>query len=187
MIEDVWKKTSADILSTGYRFQKIGVPSPTDNTISKCRDLCAQNLCGAYGRTWGCPPGVGNEKECLDTVRKYSHAAVITKKYADVDFKDAEHLHELQKEHQDVCRKFSNALRKEGYDAMVLADGSCEYCGVCSYPEPCKFPDQIIASVSSYGILMDEYMTSEGIEFAFDGKGMTLYGVVLYNQKTEKI
>lgn len=174
---------SRDPLSVGYNFQRADTPSPNNDSMSKCRELCAQNLCGAYGVTWGCPPGIGSPKECLHAIGEYSNAAVIMKKFEKVDFNDKELMTKLQNDHQDVCRRFANALRKDGYGVLPLADGGCSYCGECSYPdEPCRFPDQKIPSVSCYGILMDEYLPSQGIDFSFEKDGMTLYGVILYNE-----
>jgi len=182
MIEDVWKNMSADPAAKGYSFRKIGLPSADAGSMSKCRELCAQNLCGAYGVTWGCPPGVGSEAECLKEMRSFSNAAILIKEYGGIDLKNKDLLERLGAEHQELCRRFCNALRKDGYRASAFSDGGCRYCGECSYPDdPCRFPDQRISSISSYGILMDEYMGSQGIDFSFKDNGMTLYGLVLYD------
>ena len=183
MIEDVWKKISADPLTVGYSFKKIDPPSPDRKTMNKCRELCSQNLCGAYGTSWGCPPGVGTEKECLNTVRKFSNAVVLIKKFDNIDISDLKSLETLGSGHQELCRRFWNALRKEGYDALPLSDGGCRYCKKCSYPdEPCRFPDQIVTSISCYGIMMEDYMKSQNIDFKFEKDSMTLYGLILYNE-----
>jgi predicted metal-binding protein len=183
MIEDVWKKISADPMTAGYSFKKIDPPSPDAETMSTCRKLCEQNLCGAYGTSWGCPPGVGTGEECLNIIRKFSNAAVITKKFDNIDTSDLKSLDALGKEHQEVCRRFGNALKKEGYEALPLSDGGCKYCKTCSYPdEPCRFPDQCVTSISCYGIMMEGYMKSQNIDFEFRKGSMTLYGLILYNE-----
>jgi len=183
MIDDVWKNMAADPATEGYSFRKIGLPSPDAGSMSKCRELCAQNLCGAYGVTWGCPPGAGTEAECLRLVGSFSEAAILMKRYDRIDLKDRDLLERLGAEHQEVCRRFSNALRREGFRAEAFSDGGCKYCGKCSYPDdPCRFPEQRISSISSYGIMMDEYMRSQGIDFEFRENGMTLYGLILYDE-----
>ena len=183
MIEDVWKKMSADPAATGCCFKEIGTPSPDAASMKKCRDLCAQNLCGEYGVTWACPPGVGSDRDCLKDIKSFSKAAVIIKKYEDVDLKDRAATGKLAVEFQDTCRRFGNMLRKNGYRVLPLSDGGCKYCKKCSYPEePCKFPDQKMASVSSYGIEMEEYMKKQNIDFKFSDDSMTLYGLILYDE-----
>jgi predicted metal-binding protein len=183
MIEDIWKKMSADPMAEGYSFKKIGLPSPNKETMSTCRRLCAQNLCGQYGVTWACPPGTGTEEECLGTIKKFSKAAVIIREFDNIDVKDEELVEALAEDHQEVCRRFGNLLREEGYSAVPLSDGGCKYCEECSYPdESCRFPDQMVPSISSFGIIMDEYMKSQNIDFEFRKDGMTLYGLMLYNE-----
>jgi len=183
MIEDVWKKMSADPALNGYSFKRIGLPSANEGTVSECRELCARNLCGAYGTTWGCPPGAGTEKECLDVIKGFSRAALLIREFQKMDLKDEVLLEGICTEHQEICRRFGNELRKEGYRAMPLSDGGCKYCEKCSYPdEPCAFPDQKVGSIACYGIMMDEYMRSQGVDFGFRKDGMTLYGLIMYDE-----
>ncbi|MDR1404888.1 MAG: DUF2284 domain-containing protein [Candidatus Methanoplasma sp.] len=183
MIEDTWEKMGADPMAKGYSFRKIGMPNPDMNTISECRVLCEQNLCGVYGLTWGCPPGVGSGEECLAAVASFSKAALITRKYEKIDTGDKELLERLGIEHREVCRRFGNALRREGFRVLPLADGGCRYCRECTYPgSPCRFPDQRVPSISGFGIFMDKYMKSQNIDFSFEKNSATLYGLILYDE-----
>ena len=45
------------------------------------RDLCEQNSCGHYGRTWACPPGVGTTEECKARIMKFKNVFVFTTKH----------------------------------------------------------------------------------------------------------
>ncbi|MDR3074486.1 MAG: DUF2284 domain-containing protein [Candidatus Methanoplasma sp.] len=183
MIEDLWKKMKPDPVAEGYSFIKVGLPEPNTETMSRCRELCAQNLCGAYGLTWGCPPGVGTAEECLAVIAGFSKAALIAKKYDEIDINDRDLLERLGIEHREVCRKFGNALRREGFRVLPMADGGCKYCVKCTYPDsPCRFPDQRVPSISCFGILMDGYLKSQNIEFGFSKDSMTLYGLILYDE-----
>ncbi|MCL2296375.1 MAG: DUF2284 domain-containing protein [Methanomassiliicoccaceae archaeon] len=183
MIEDVWKGISADPIMEGYCFKKADPPSPDAMSIKKCRELCAQNLCGEYGVTWGCPPGIDTEEGCLKTVRGFPNAALLIKEFNNIDLKDKELIRKLGISHQNACRKLGLELRKEGYRALALTDGGCKYCKKCSYPDdPCRFPDQRVTSISAYGIMMDVYLRSQNIDFRFRDDGMTLYGLILYEE-----
>ena len=183
MIEQMWKKMSADPAAEGYTFRKIGLPCVNADSMFLCRGRCAENLCGEYGMTWGCPPGVGSGEECLNIVKSFSEAAIIIKKFDGVDLTDTAFLAKVCAEHQDVCRRFGLMLRKEGYDALPLSDGGCKYCKECSYPDgPCRFPEQRVTSISCYGIMMDEYMKSQNIDFEFRKDAVALYGLLFYNE-----
>jgi len=182
MIEDLWDKISKDPAAEGYVFKKIDPPAPDPESMKKCRELCEQNLCGEYGVTWGCPPGIGTEEECLRKVTGFSDAVVIIKKFENIDLKNNILVKDLAADYQDMCRRFSSLMKKEGYKVLPLSDGGCSYCGECSYPDPCRFPDQLVPSISAFGIPMEEYMRSQGIEFEFADNEMTLYGIILYNE-----
>ena len=182
MVIESWRKMESDPLACGYSIVEVSPPTPDKRSMSKCRELCGQNLCGAFDNNWGCPPGIGTEDVCLGIIGRYSKAAVIKKRFSDLDFTDKPHIDELAKDHQELCRRFGNLLRREGYDTLTLADGGCSYCAKCSYPDsPCRFPDQRVTSVSSYGILMEDYLKSQNIDFSFEDDSMTLYGIILYN------
>ena len=182
MIVDAWNDMAGDPLVEGYSIREIGIPSPNEESISKCRELCGQNLCGTFNANWGCPPGVGTERECLGIVGKYSKAILLKKRFENIDFNDRSLIADIANGHQEVCRRFGNILRGKGYDTLPLADGGCTHCKSCSYPDaPCGFPDQRVTSVSCYGILMEDYMRSQGVDFSFEGNAMTMYGIMLYN------
>jgi len=182
MIDDLWEKMSKDPAAAGFVFKKISPPSPDEENMKKSRKLCEENLCGAYGVTWGCPPGVGTENECLQRMKCFSNAAVLMKRYENIDLSERDIIKKYAAEFQDMSRRFSNVLRKDGYKVLPLSDGGCSYCGECSYPDgPCRFPDQLVPSISSYGISMEEYMGSQNIDFEFAEGTMTLYAIILYN------
>jgi len=183
MIERVWKKMSADPAVKGYAFKKIDLPCANSESMSLCRSRCAENLCGEYGKTWGCPPGIGSGEECLNILKSFSGVAVLIKDFDNVDLTNAALLAKNGTDHQEVCRRFCIMLRGEGYEVLPLSDGGCKYCKECSYPdEPCGFPEQRVTSVSCYGILMEEYMKSQNIDFDFRDDAVTLYGLLFYNE-----
>ncbi len=184
-IEELWNQLAHAKKASDYTFREIGVPKMTLSEAKKCRKLCEQNVCKCYGTNWGCPPGAGNLGDCMAQVKKYSHAAVVYRKSA-VDIKDQDALKSLSGVLQNHLRDFRNLLTENGYQAMCLADGGCNYCGVCAYPNECKFPEQRVNSISAYGIMLMEYLEDNGIEFRFEDGYATFYGLVFYNEKDDK-
>jgi predicted metal-binding protein len=186
MISDLWGKISNTPLADGYTFKKSKTPRTGMDTMERCRALCKQNICGQYDTNWSCPPGVGTERECLERIRFFKNAAVIYRRY-DIDPDNKTKVKKISSDHQELCRQFVGLLRKEGYQAIALADGGCSYCSTCSYPdEPCKFPEQKVMSLVSYGIMMMEYLESLSLDFTLDKDAVTLYGLILYNEPIDK-
>jgi predicted metal-binding protein len=181
MINRIWSK-----LKDGPGFEDCVmvelVPPKTDiNTISTCRRLCKQNLCGEYNNNWGCPPGVGDIQECMDLANQYRHAALVYRRFCNIDMSDRSKIIQCETEHQEVCRRLANALRKEGTDVLPLAASGCRYCDKCTCPsDPCKYPEQMVPSISAYGIVMEEYLGNQNIRFKMEKDAFTLYGLLLY-------
>ncbi len=184
MINEIWSKLKSEPDLNGYTMQIIDSPKPDIHTITTCRRLCRQNRCGSFNRNWGCPPGVGTKEECLGLIQQYSRAVLISHRFENVDFNDLKFIEDRAREHQDVVRKMTHLMRESGFDDLLpLSDGGCKYCGVCSYPdEACKFPEQMIPSISGFGVIMEEYLGSQGIDFKFEKDAFTLHGLILYRR-----
>ena len=171
-----WKEVAASVLPEGFDIMDWSFPVHDAEAFDRGRALCAENKCGSYGCSWGCPPG------CDLTVEKvskdYSRVGVVKKRY-EVDFSDKAALDKLGDDLQTYVRNIVLALRKEGYKSMGFADGGCRYCGVCSYPEPCRYPEMLVPSISVLGLNLKEYMASNGEEFRFEDGVVTLYGFIM--------
>ncbi|AGI48328.1 putative metal-binding protein [Thermoplasmatales archaeon BRNA1] len=167
----------------GFSLKDATVPKPTKEDAEYCRKLCEQNACHCYGVTWGCPPGAGTLGECLSALKKFSKAVIVYCKFK-VDHKDRVMIDRLSSDTQTYIRKFNNGLRSEGYKTLALADGGCNNCDHCRYPEACDNPDQRVPSISAYGIIMMQYLEDNGLDFKFEDGYVTLYGIVLYNEPT---
>lgn len=182
MIADIWSKMDSEPNFKEFKIKVVAAPKPDIHTISTCRKLCRQNRCGTFNTNWGCPPGVGTEEDCLGLIHQYSKSVLIYRRFENVNMKDLEFIDKCAHEHQDMVRKMASAMNKAGYkDILPIADGGCKYCGECTYPdEPCRFPEQMIPSVSGFGIIMEEYLQSQNMDFKFENNAFTLYGMILF-------
>ncbi len=183
-INALWERFVEDEGCWDCNVKELAPPRPRKIDADRCRKLCQQNLCKCYGTTWACPPGAGTTGQCQATLKNYRHAFALFRRYI-VDTKDADALREISSRHQDIIRGFSNRLRYMGYATLPLADGGCNYCDFCAYPEPCLHPDQLVPSISAYGIMLVEYLEDQGISFEFEQDAATLYGLILYNEPSE--
>lgn len=155
------------------------VPSPTLRTISECRGRCESNVCGAYGMTWACPPGSAMPDECIEILSRYEDAVLITRTYH-VDPRDRASAEAVAMQFQDDCRKAAVALKEEGADIFMMADGKCGYCESCTYPDAkCRYPDMLVPSISGFGIVMSDYVKECGREFSFFDDKAEFFGIML--------
>lgn len=167
---------SGDPSFEGYDVLQGNVPAYDADTVAGCRRLCEQNVCGSYGTTWGCPPGYCTHMDALG--REFSHAVILRKRYSE-DPHDREAMKRIGSEMQDSVRRAVILLRTSGIRAKGFSDGGCDYCGVCTYPDPCRYPEMLIPSISALGIDLGDYLSGIGETLVFRDDSVTLYGLIL--------
>jgi predicted metal-binding protein len=150
--------------------------------LQEIRDICKDNSCGQYGKTWACPPAVGSLEECRERCSQYDTILVFTGIFpldnsfgfnsivqGVLDFKKIAHtLDRLVKPHVD--------------DYLMLSNEGCGTCQDCTYPDaPCRFPDQLHHSVEGYGILVNELANKTKVAYNNGENIMTFFGALLFN------
>lgn len=146
-------------------------------------DLCRENTCGSWGTNWGCPPGWDRKLDSL--LGEYDTAVLLEKTFACAPT-DAEGTRAAGEESHRTVREAACALRREGFACMGFSDGGCRYCGVCSYPEPCRFPDMLVPSISAIGLDLGRYLEGLGRRLEFRDDRVTLYGLLLVRARTRR-
>ncbi len=160
----------------GFTVFKIPVPSPSPKA-EEFLDLCEKNECGMYGTNWGCPPAIAPISEIAESLKSYSTAFLIQKRY-ELDVKDKVVLKEAVNDIADYVRNAMNMIRVSRR-VMALGDGGCNYCGICSYPDDeCRFPAQKMDSVSGYGLDMEEILGQIGEKFVFENDAVTFNALI---------
>lgn len=161
----------------GWSVRGVDFPAYDGEYALRCLDSCRQNLCGSYGTCWSCPPGW---KMKLDSLGERFDSAILLERCFFVRPDDKEALERVSAESHGAIRSAVAAIRKAGHDAMGFSDGQCGYCGVCSYPEECRFPEQLVPSISATGTDLSAVLAGIGESFEFRDDRVTLYGLVLY-------
>lgn len=156
----------------GCRIRESSVPTIYPDDRIMCLEKCKENICGNYGTNWGCPPGFIAEED----LSGYNSAILISSEFQfEHDCDPSDIMSEMQK----IVRDITMILRRNGIECYGIADGGCKYCGICAYPEPCRFPDMLIPSVSALGIDIGRYLRENGEEFSFTDGMATMYGIIL--------
>ena len=171
-----WKEIAASVLPPDFELDEWNFPEYSEEALIKCRNLCKENVCGTYGCSWSCPPGFSSDLKELS--EKYGKVAVIKRRF-EVDLSDSERLDGLAGELQSSVRDLVLAMRREGYECLGFADGACRYCGKCAYPDPCRFPEMLVPSISAAGVDMTAFAKANGREFKFEKDAVTVYGLIM--------
>jgi predicted metal-binding protein len=173
---EAWKAVASMPEFEGYTIVKAPVPEYHEESYQLSLKCCMDNKCGHYDTNWGCNPGAK-----MDVQRYYEdkdYVIIMYREFPIEDKKDEEAIKTISDDIHRRVRKMVLELRDNGVQCDGFVDGPCDYCGVCAYPEPCRFPEMKIPSVSTLGIGLRRYFDSIGISFAFEDGKVTLYGFI---------
>lgn len=156
--------------------------SPEELEFSpRIRHVC-QSECPMYGKTWACPPAVGEVDDCRAKCLGYGHALCITTVTEVRDIADLDETLSTRAGHEAVTHQTEALLRQCGAAAVyVLSTEACAQCERCTYPdEPCRHPERMYPCVESHCIVVTDLAERYGIEF-LSGNCVVWFSILFYN------
>ncbi|MBR2987098.1 MAG: DUF2284 domain-containing protein [Clostridia bacterium] len=145
------------------------------------RDMCAQNTCRAYGKTWACPPGVGTLEECRDRMLAYDRILLFSMKCELEDSYDYEGMMAGRLAFKEATDRLDEAIKGKLDHYLLLGNESCERCETCTYPDaPCRFPHLLRHSLESYCLVVSELAEHAGILYYNGEATVTYFGALLF-------
>ena len=170
------------------RYKELGIHQfaflkTTDLRFSDgVRQLCKENSCGQYGRTWACPPGVGPLEECKRQLLSYENLFVFTTVHPLEDSFDVEGMAAGKERHAQVRPQVVRLFEEQYGNILVLSTGGCQLCASCTYPDaPCRFPKKLQPSLSSYGVEVNRLAARAGINYINGVNTVTYFTCILYS------
>jgi predicted metal-binding protein len=146
------------------------------------REDCLRNACGRSGTCWTCPPYVGELAELGARLASYPEVVVVQTIATLEDSWDFEAATAAMVTHNDRMRELGRRVQAAFPDCagLVLGAGGCGFCPTCTCPdEPCRHPEESLASVESHGLDVKALVESVGLKYV-NGKGTVSYvGAVL--------
>ena len=130
-------------------------PFPIEKIIVKdWVNLKCRYGCSMFGTSWCCPPATPEPEKARAILSEYTTALLLTGTRKCADF------------YLDNCGKRSGMVRfwkgivsterllfLEGYyKAFSLVSGVCSLCKKCTYPDPCRFPQEKRPVIESFSI-----------------------------------
>lgn len=146
--------------------------------------ICRNNSCRVYGKTWACPPAIGNVDECRQRCNSFDNVFVFSGKYDLEDSFDFEGMEAAGEEFRRSCEKLFDAVDGVKNGCMILANGGCRRCSECTYPDsPCRFPEKLFMAFEGHGIIISDVAKAAGINYINGKDTVTYHGALFYNLK----
>jgi len=149
------------------------------------RKLCENNVCGCFGRNYTCPPFIGDVDELIIKLKTFDRSVIWQNIYPLEDSFDFEGMMDAQKKHDKqtltIKKKIETWLNRQEF--LVLAAGGCSFCEKCAAvtKEPCRFPDEAIASLEAYGINVSKIEAVSSLKYINGANTVTFFSGVFYN------
>lgn len=169
-------------LLSPYGLNQISeIPVDSISIEDEVRKNCEVNACGRYGKTWGCPPGIGSIAEWKEKIAAFSRAVMFNYVGNIEDSYDFEGMQEIGEKFTEIVSSIDRKLRGTGEKYLLFGAGSCSICEKCTYPEaPCKFPEKMIPSMESCGMFVAKMAEPNGFKYINGANTVTYFGIVLY-------
>ena len=148
----------------------------------RIRWIC-QNECPMYGKTWACPPGVGEVAECEKKCRSYKKCLMIGTITEVNDIADLAETLDTRPAHEKITNQVRDMMREQGIQPYILSTEACAVCERCAILDgmPCRMPGRMHPCVESHGINLIPTLEENGLEFQHGGNIVTWYSLLFYN------
>ncbi len=144
------------------------------------RNMCADNRCGNYGRTWTCPPGCGTLEEITEKAARYSLGVILQSTGILEDKFDVETMMETGRLQAERFDTIVPRVRVLFPDCLPMSAGGCSRCRPCTYPDaPCRFPDLAFPSMEAYGLVVADVCKASGVPYYYGPETITYTGCIL--------
>lgn len=164
-----------------YRAEIVDVSDISTDAVF--RKMCESNACGNYGRSYMCPPDIGEIDDLMKKIRTYDKALVYQTVQNLEDSYDFEGMMEAGDKHNRLAQKlwdYTDELIKEQEKILHLGAGGCRLCSVCGKKtgEPCRNPKRAFGSLEAYGINVSKLADQAGMRYINGQDTVTYFGTV---------
>ena len=143
--------------------------------LEEVRQMCAQNTCRQYGKTWCCPPGLGTLEECEARIRSCRKGILLQTVGTLEDAFDVGSMQRIMDEHKSHFQIFRQKITPDHPGLLAIGSGGCSLCEKCTYPDrPCRYPEKACGSMEGYGMLVTEVCRQNGLGYYY-GPGTLAY------------
>ena len=147
----------------------------------RIRYICKAE-CPMYGKTWACPPAVGEVSECKEKCLSYQNCLVIGTIVEVSDYTDIQESLDTRFDHEKITNQVRDLMREQGVQPYILSTEACAVCQRCAYLDglPCRMPGKMHPCVESHGINIIPTLEENGLDFMYGSNIITWYSLFFY-------
>ncbi|MBQ5607941.1 MAG: DUF2284 domain-containing protein [Oscillospiraceae bacterium] len=147
----------------------------------RIRYICGAE-CPMYGKTWACPPAVGEVSQCEKKCRSYENCLMIGTVAEVRDIADIAETLSTRPAHEELTNLVRDMFREQGVEPYILSTEACEICARCAFldGQPCRHPDRMHPCVESHGINLIPTLEENGLEFQYGENIVTWYSLLFF-------
>ncbi len=157
--------------------------TPEDLEFSeRIRFICKQE-CPMYGKSWACPPGVGEVSQCEKVCMGYQNCLLISTITEVQDIASIEQTLATRPAHEEITNRIQDLFLVQGIEPYVLSTEACAICEHCAYLDgkPCIHPQHMHPCVESHGINLLPLLEQLGLPFQYGENVVTWFSLLFYN------
>ena len=136
-----------------------------------------------YGKSWACPPAVGEVDACKKRCDAYQNCLLVGTIVEVNDITDIEETLSTRGDHEAVTNEVRELMRAQGIEPYILSTEACAACERCAYLDgkPCRFPERMHPCIESHGINVIPVLEENGLDFQYGGNIVTWYSLLFFN------
>lgn len=144
------------------------------------RKSCEVNSCGKYGKSYSCPPHVGEINDCIAKVKNFNKGYIFQYVGELEDSYDFEGMMASQDVFVEKARTLRELINDD--NCIFLGAGPCTLCKTCAFAlgKPCVFPNKMISSVEAHGIFVNPTLINVGLKYNNGENTVSYVGLVLF-------
>jgi predicted metal-binding protein len=147
----------------------------------RIRYICTAE-CPMYGKTWACPPAVGEVGQCQARCLRYENCLMIGTVTEVQDIANITETLATRPAHEEVTNLVRALFREQGVEPYILSTEACDICDHCAWMDglPCRHPDRMHPCVESHGINLIPTLEENGLEFQYGENIVTWYSLLFF-------
>jgi predicted metal-binding protein len=148
--------------------------------LQEVRDMCSADKCNKYDKSWACPPACGTLGEMREKVAAYSKGLIVQTVGELEDSYDWDGIQDAAKKQGETFASLWKTLKKTYPNLLAMGAGGCAKCETCTYPDaPCRFPDEVAASMEACGLVVSRVCADNGVKYNYGPNTIAYTGCFL--------